>query len=178
LGHSSSSSSSLDDWETIYPTLNTTYVKTTNYLNASYYGYFTCDGTKSLTGAAADNQWCAGINANQKFNIDLQAQYHIKRIYYENGHESGDASRSAKTVIIYGTDTNFSTVYSSLTGLTELWSGTFDQHVGSDVPDPKYIYLSGTTAYRYYIFRIADSWGGEEDDYISIRRIELQVYKF
>lgn len=50
---------------------------------------------------------------------------------------------------------------------------TFDEHVGADQADPKFILVTNTTAYRYYAFKIADDYGGER--YIVIRRIELQT---
>ena len=167
----------------ILPTsaLNATYIKaTTTYVPDTQGGaWFTFDTSKSLIGAWASQQWLSQTSAtsNQKLNINLISSNIIKRIYYENGHYIGlNTDVGANSAIFYGTNdvTAFNnTTFSSVTGLTELWTGTFARHVNSDIVDPHYIDLpNNNTSYQYYVFRFPTNHGSP--NWMGIRRIELQ----
>jgi hypothetical protein len=113
----------------------------------------------------------------QKFNIDLGSAKEITRIYLENYHASGGTvDRGIKNFSIYGTNsaTAFANVtYLTITDLVLLGTFIAAQHVAVDTADPQYFELPTTGSYRYYVFRIADSYGASS--YIAARRIELQV---
>ena len=161
------------------PGQSETYVKATTQSAAAAYA---TDPTKSLTGAYATNSWAtlAADATNQRFHIDLGSTKTITRIYYENFHSSGsyqsvgvqnftlwgsnDAGAFAE--LTYATDTNWTQITTA--------SSVFLQHSGSDASDPKYITLTNSTAYRYYAFKFADSYGGGGGLGMGVRRIELQ----
>jgi hypothetical protein len=162
------------------PVQNATYVKATTKYSTSYEPFFTTDPTKSLTGTYTDNEWISENtkNTNQRFHIDLGVPTVIERIYYENGHALGtETNAGAKNFTFWGSNsaTSFAELtYGTDTGWTQITpaQSTFDQHVASDIADPKYITVTNTTAYRYYAFKFADNYGNAS--YIQIRRIELQ----
>ena len=161
------------------PTQTTTYVKATTTTGA-YYPYRATDPTQLLTGAAANISWISAATTNQRFHIDLGTALTIKKIYYENWHNSGALTdqgvrnftlwgsneATAFAELTYGTDTNWTQLTTS--------ASAFDQHTASDVADPKYITVTNTTAYRYYAFKFADHYGGGSG-YMGVRRIELQI---
>lgn len=169
------------------PSQDSTYVKATSEFSSSYHPYYATDPAKSVTGAAASNSWYSTYPSggeNQKFNIDLGSGHIIKRIYYENQHASGTETYiGVREYIFYGTNsaTAFAnTTYSDTTDLTELASGSFDQHVGTDavpqdIADPKYITFENSTSYRYYVFRFQRNWWNSPYYYMGVRRIELQT---
>ena len=149
------------------PSHDDTYVKATTKYSTSYWPYFATDPAKSLTGSRVSNQWLAAGSTitNQRFHIDLGSATVIKRIYYENSHDSGTKTdegaknftfqgsneASAFAELTYGTDTN----WTNLTTAASL----FDQHVAADQADPKYILVTNSTGYRYYAIKIADKIG-------------------
>lgn len=163
------------------PAQNGTYVKATTLYSTSYYPYFLTDPAKSLTGTRTGNEWLSisGTTTNQRFHIDLGSAKVIKRIYYESEHSSGVVpNRGVKDFILQGSDD--AGAFADLTYATDTnWTalttsqGTFDEHVASDVADPKYITVTNSTAYRYYAFKFANNWGGTT--YMGMRRIELQT---
>ncbi|GAH79917.1 unnamed protein product, partial [marine sediment metagenome] len=67
------------------------YVKTTSYSSTSYFPHYATDPTKSLTGLPSKNSWLSYSDAttNQRFHIDLGSVKVIRRIYYENFHNTG-----------------------------------------------------------------------------------------
>ena len=162
------------------PAQSDTYVKSTSKYDTDFWAYFATDPAKSLTGGWTGNAWLSSgiIKTNQRFHIDLGSSKIIKRIYYENVHDSGGATTfgannytlwgsnnaAAFAELTYGTDTNW-------TELT-VAQNTFDEHVGADQVDPKYIVVTNSTAYRYYAFKFADNYGGA---WMGVRRIELQT---
>lgn len=162
-----------------YPTLDSSHVKATSSFGAGFNIYDSFDSTESLTGSWASTWLSANYSTtNQKINVDLGSAYAIQRVYYENQHDSGGTTTiGIKNGILYGTNTVASfndTVYANVgADLVQLWSGTFDAHTGSNVADPKYITFSNTTAYQYYIFRIADNY--TQPNAMGVRRIELQT---
>jgi len=135
----------------------------------------------SLTGAAYGGQWLSAVNenTNQRFHIDLGEAKTIRRIYYENGHNSGSLTDyGAQNFTFWGSNTGAGTfddlVYANDEGWTELTvsQNTLDEHIALNQADPKYITVTNTAAYRYYAFKFADNYG---NNYMGVRRIELQT---
>jgi hypothetical protein len=161
------------------PEHSDTYVKATTKASTSWWPYYATDPTKSLTGSEVDNSWQSAAASNQRFHIDLGAAKVIKRIYYENYHESGaytNAGANAFTLMgsnsadaFADLDINHDTGWTSITTS----ANQFDQHIGSDVADPKYITATNDTPYRYYCLRITNNWGYGGS--LGLRRIELQT---
>ncbi len=162
------------------PVQNGVYVKSTTFWSAGYETYRATDPTKSLVGGYLNNQRLAknGTTTNQRFHIDLGSEKVIDKIYYENSHNNGaSTNQGVKNFTFWGS--NSPTAFADLTYWNDAdWTqittsqGVFDQHVWSNIPDPKYITVTNTTPYRYYAFKFADNWGGT---YFGVRRIELQT---
>ncbi|MFA5692490.1 MAG: DUF2341 domain-containing protein, partial [Acholeplasmataceae bacterium] len=159
-----------------YPTAHSdTYVKATSKFT-TYYPYCATDPSKSLTGSAENSAWRSSGTTNQRFHFDLGSAKIIRGIYYENYHfyggggnegaknfiMQGSAESSAFAELTYATDTNWTQIGGSM---------QFEQHVASNVADPKYIGIANNTAYRYIALKIADNWGGL--NYMGLRRIVL-----
>jgi hypothetical protein len=166
-----------------YPPLqDDDHVKVTSKGSTSYWPFYATDPTKSLVGDVIGNAWLSATNqiTNQRFHIDLGSGKIITRIYYENGHVSGNDSDSGiKTFTFLGS--NAAGDFADLTYANDgTWvplttsQGTFDQHVAANQADPKYITVTNTVAYRYYAIKIADKWGSATT-YMHVRRIELQL---
>ena len=163
------------------PAHNDTYVKATTKFNTSYWPYFATDPAISLIGDKVKREWLAqnAVKTNQRFHIDLGEAKTIKRIYYENSHNSGAITNAGvENFTFWGS--NEATAFAQLTYATDTdWTqlttsqSTLDQHVAADQADPKYITVTNTTAYRYYAFKFADNYGNSV--YMSVRRIELQT---
>ncbi len=161
------------------PSQSDTYVKATTKLDTTYWPYYATDPTKTLTGTEPNNAWYGanGSITNQRFHIDLGTATVVNKIYYENSHNSGAyTSRGVQHFTVWGS--NNATAFANLTyGADTNWTqltasqSTFDQHVASNVADPKYITVTNTTAYRYIAFKFADNWGAA--DLMGVRRIEL-----
>lgn len=194
-GYSYSKPGYLNDvWELItedpsytshYPPGNdSTVVNATSNAGASYIPPFTTDPSKSLIDAHTNNQWVATSNATQKFVIDLGSGFIIRRIYYENAHNSGSFTNiGAKNFTVYGSNdnSNFKNLtYTNITGWTLLSvtganaTGWYylDEHVAANTPDPKYIIIDNAVSYRYYAFQFANDYGNNN---MGVRRIELQT---
>ncbi|MBA7519311.1 hypothetical protein ES705_11389 [subsurface metagenome] len=165
------------------PVQSDDYVKATTKYSTIYWQYYATDPAKSLTGAQTTNSWRAAASntTNQRFHIDLGSAKVIRRIYYENYHHYGsilDAGVQNFTFWGSNTEADFLELTYAEDGtwvdLTLLLSQTaFDEHVGLDQADPKYIVVTNTTAYRYYAFKFADNHGYFEC--MGVRRIELQT---
>jgi len=163
------------------PAHNDTYVKATT----SYYTnlpYYSTDPIKPLTGSdIADNNWYSNLYTvtNQRFHIDLGSAKIIRRIYYENSHNSGaNTDRGVQNFTLWGS--NEGTAFAQLTYATDTdWtqlttaSSSFDRHSASDAVDPKYINVNNTKEYRYYAFKFANNYGSAE--FIGLRRIVLMT---
>jgi len=155
------------------------YVKATSKYSTNYWPYFATDPTKSLIGTTL-NSWLSSTNTNQAFHIDLGSAKSINRIYYENSHYAGlYTNQGARNFTLWGSNTGSAfadTTYATDTNWVQITAGlsqtSFDQHVNLNVPDPKYITLTTTTAYRYYRIKIAGNYG--DVDTLGLRRIELQ----
>ncbi len=161
------------------PAHNSTYVKALS--EAGMSAYYATDPTKSLIGTFMLSSWASvrSFIANLRFHIDLGSAKIIKRIYYENNHNSGaNTDIGAKTFTVWGSNT--ASAFAELTYGTDTdWTqitasqATFDQHIAADQADAKYITLTNAVAYRYYAIKIADNWG--DTDWIGLRRIVLQT---
>ena len=173
-------SAAMPPYSSVYPPEHsTTYVKATSEYGKGY-PWFATDPALSLIGDWDWNAWVSntGNYTNQRFHIDLGEAIVIKRIYYENLHKSGTFTNGGvQNFTFWGGNTGSGSfddlVYDNDDGWTQLTTsqGTFDQHTASNVADPKYIDVTNTTAYRYYAFKFADTWGWT---YMGVRRIELQ----
>jgi len=161
------------------PAQSDTYVKATSKLSTSFWAYFATDPTKSLTGLSSENSWLWWETTNQRFHVDLGSAKTIRRIYYENFHNSGgQTTRGVENFTFWGSNTAASfaeLTYATDTNWTQITTSqsTFDEHSETDVADPKYITCTNSVAYRYYSFKFADNYG--DVGYIGIRRIELQT---
>lgn len=174
-------SAAMPPYSSVYPPAHsTTYVKTTSEYGEGSRPWFTTDPALSLIGAWDWNAWLSNSSnyTNQRFHIDLGEAIVIKRIYYENLHNSGTSTDGGvQNFTFWGGNTGSGSfddlVYANDDGWTQLTTSqsTFDQHTASNVADPKYIDVTNTTAYRYYAFKFADTWGWT---YMGVRRIELQ----
>ena len=164
------------------PGQSDTYVKSTTKFTTAYWAYYATDPTKPLTGTASSRSWISanGSSTNQRFHIDLGSAKIVRRIYYENLHISGgNTDIGTQNFTFWGSNTGAGTfddlVYANDEGWTQLTisQSTFDQHVGADQADPKYITVTNSTAYRYYAFKFVDNYGAA--NYMGVRRIELQT---
>ncbi|MFA5763644.1 MAG: hypothetical protein WC915_02440 [archaeon] len=154
-----------------------TYVKATTIFSTSYYPYYATDPTKSLIDSWSGSAWVASTNINQAFHIDLGSAYAINKIYYENGHNWGAPTQGVKDFTLWGSNSAEAfadTTYATDTSWTQITDGMsqtyFDQHVSSNIPDPKYITFSQTPVYRYYRLKFVNGWGGAQ---IALKRISL-----
>lgn len=161
---------------------NDTYVKATSKYSTSWWPYFATDPTKSLIGGGTNSAWLSpdGINTNQRFHIDLGTAKIVTRIYYENYHNSGlNTDLGVKNFIFQGSNTD-----ADFADTTYLNDGTWDnlttdttvmaKHIVANTPDPKFINVTNSVAYRYYALKFADNYGGTTYG-MCIRRIELQT---
>jgi len=180
------SNGSFEDWivnfTSQYPTLDTDHVKATSYYSSDYYPHYACDNSKSVTGQCWRQGWMVNATTNQRFHIDLGTSKVIKRIYYENEHETGTlTSRGVKNFTLWGS--NNADDFNDLTYANNgTWTSIplswyyFDRHIDSNQSDPKYfVVYSYSVAYRYYALKFADTYGG---DVMAVRRIELQEENF
>jgi len=172
----------VSDYTSQYPPAQSdTYAKSTTKYSTDYWAYYATDPLLSVTGGGAANSWISEdtVITNQRFHIDLGSAKIIRRIYYENYHTVGTKTNvGVKNFTFWGSNTAGSfaeLTYGTDTGWTQLTcsQNTFDQHVDSDVADPKYITVTNSTAYRYYAFKFADGYGSTQA--IGFRRIELQT---
>lgn len=164
-----------------YPAFDTDHVKATSYYSAGYAPWFACDPSKSLTGnAEQSNVWhSASQTTNQRFHIDLGSGHIIKRIYYENFHNSGTEltlgvnaftfwgsnEATAFAELTYGTDTDWTQLTTDI--------ANFVTHSAADESDPHYVVVTNSTSYQYYAIKIATNLGGTP--LMSVRRFELQT---
>jgi hypothetical protein len=165
-----------------YPTQDAAHVKATSELGANWHSYFCTDPALSLTGTWVLNNWLSNtVITDQRFHIDLGSAKVIKRIYYENSHNSGGGTTTtgAKNFTFWGSNdvADFNELTYAIDGTWTQIGGAlqFDQHGAADAADPKYILTPNNTAYRYYAVKIADNWG--DVNYIGLRRIVLQTLK-
>jgi hypothetical protein len=166
------------------PAQSDTYVKATSKYSTSYWPYFATDPLLSLIGNQLSNSWLAvaGVNANQRFNIDLGTPKTVTQINYENFHNSGaNITAGVKNFTLWGSNTatfgNVTWVSDAqmvIDGWTKLACDVdqFAEHVAANTVDPHLIVVTNITAFRYYSFKFVDNWGMAS--FIGIRRIVLQ----
>ena len=162
------------------PEQSDTYVKATSTYASNYCPYFATDPIKFVTDSYVNNGWMAttGSITNQRFHIDLGSAKIIEEVYYENNHYFGTVTdRGVKNFTLWGS--NSATDFADLTYANDgTWVQLttdilqFEQHVESNIPNPKYIVITNSTAYRYYAFKFINNWGNSY--YMGIRRIELR----
>lgn len=165
----------------VYPPAHSdTYVKATSKRSTSYWPYYATNPAKSLVGAGdAAVSWLGNTYRLLRFHIDLGSANIVRQIYYENYHNAGlNTNRGVENFTFWGS--NEATAFAQLTYITDTdWTQlttsatAFDEHSGSDAPDPKYILVTNSTAYRYYAIKCEDSWGAS--DYVGLRRIVMQT---
>lgn len=164
------------------------YVAATSVYHAGFFPYFATQEGGTIRGDWGENGWASGdVNiTNQRFHIDLGAQYVIKRVYYVNDHSSGDyTGAGVKEFTLYGSnDTSaFAQLdYSIDTGwigpiTNDATNGEFVIHPNDDTQDYKqYILLTNSTAYQYYCFKFANNYWVDSQPLLGMgfRRLELQ----
>ena len=150
-----------------------------------YHGYYAFDNSRSLSNHSIGNAWISDYREFKKQRIwaDLESQYVISRIYYENYHDTnppstfnpalfaGDMNNGAYEGSIWASNYQPG-AYGNYEGLVNLWEGSFDIHSEFNQSDPKYVYLSNSDPFRYYIIDIDNNYYGNSG--IGFRRIELQ----
>jgi len=156
---------------------NNTYVPAPSGFASGYEAYNAVNPGKSLTGVASENS--AKTDVVFRFHIDLGSAKLIKRLYYENYHDSGASTAyGVKNFVFYGTNDSdaFADTSSSTTDWVEITPSQsyFDQHTDGDEADPKYITLTNDVEYRYYRIEGTSTWEASPWDY-GIRRLELQT---
>ena len=168
-----------DEYTSVYPPEHSdTYVKATSD-NGNEYPYHATNPAKGLTASYVAKSWRSTANTNQRFHIDLGEAKTVTRIYYENQHNWGSITTcGVKNFTFWGSnsaDSFAELTYGTDTGWTNLTTSqsSFDRHAAVNEPDPKYITVTNSTAYRYYAFKFADNHGNAEE--MGVRRIELQT---
>lgn len=167
-----------------YPTQDANHVKATSeHSSNQFHPYYATNPALTLTGASNNNSWICELNTltNQRFHIDLGSAMVIRRIYYENWHDTGSVpNRGVNNFTFWGSNIGAGSfddlVWGNDGGWTELTvdnNNEFDIHVALDQADPKYIIVTNSTAYRYFACKFADNHGGTS--YMGVRRIELQT---
>jgi hypothetical protein len=161
------------------PAYNSTYVKATTFYDANWYPHNAANPSTSLSGSGVNNSWATASITNQRFHIDLGSAFTIKRICFENMHDSAAGYNfGVKNFTFWGS--NSATAFATLTYATDTdWTqltcdrSTWNQHADNGgTADPQYSLVTNTTAYRYYAMKEADNWGGA---FNGFRRIELQT---
>ncbi len=159
------------------PGYSDTYIKATSSY-AGYYPYDACNPVKSLTGPDYNGCWLDNAAASNRLHIDLGSAKIIVKVYYENYHSSGTlTNRGVQNFTLWGSNNAAAFAdlnYNQDTNWTQLTCdiSQMAQHVAADQTDPRYINVTNATAYRYYAFKCATTWGNA---YMGVRRIELQT---
>ena len=149
-----------------YPSAHSsTYVKATTE-NVGFEPYKSTDPALSLTGGITGTTWLSDAMTNQRFHIDLGSAKTIRRIYYENWHNSGASTNvGSQNFTFWGSNTGAGSfddlVYGNDEGWTQITTATsvFIEHIAVDQADPYYITANNVIAYRYYAFKFADNHG-------------------
>jgi hypothetical protein len=150
------------------PDTTATYVKATTEVSANYDAPQACDPAQDPLDGPSTHEWYSNPLSNpfnQRFHIDLGSAKVVKRVYYENSHNSGaNTNRGIRAFTFWGSNNAVSfadLVYGDDAGWTLLATSVaeFDQHVAVDQLDPKYFTVTNNTAYRYYALKIATNWG-------------------
>jgi hypothetical protein len=166
------------------PVQSETYVKATTYIAGptQYVPWNATDPAKSLVGASVYNAWASATGSPQRFHIDLGSAKIIKRVYYENLREASvpepdGTSADVKNFTLWGSndsDDFADLVYANDGTWTQLTTdvSAFVRHSAIDQSEPQYVVVTNVTAYQYYAFKFADTYGNLLT--LAVRRIELQ----
>lgn len=172
-----------------YPTTyDGNHVNATTLAGSGFDAFLAADPSKSLIGASENNSYQGYNTGNSsqvysRIHIDLGAEYIIKRIYYENYHNSGgDTTRGLRAFTFWGSNTAnaFSTLtYGTDTDWTQLTTDISElvAHTAVNQAEPEYVLVNNSTAYRYYAIKPSTNWGFTYLTYVyyGIRRFELQT---
>lgn len=156
----------------------------TSHQSGYYIPYKTFSTLTSLIDSYQGNQWLGADATNQRLHADLISAYVVEKIYYENGHSAGintdvgvrdftfwgSNNATAFSTVTYATDTNW-TQLATFNPVDFSSKTTFDEHCPFNYPDPKYLLVQNSTAYRYYAFKFANNWGNSL--YMGPRKIYL-----
>ena len=141
------------------------------------------DTSTSKTGGGSDNSWLSGNgnNTNQRLIVRFNAQVVIDKIVINNSHATNstggiETDRGAKNVVIQSSTDDYSdTTYGAVvTNATQLFDGTFSQHVAADVEDDETVVTllaSSSKTAKSVTFDIADNW--LDDQYVGIRSVDF-----
>jgi PKD repeat protein len=115
--------------------------------------------------------------ANQRINVDLGSAKTITRVKYENYFGSNGVSAGARNVAIYGSNTasDFSTTTYATDGSLELINDFEEwtiRNTTAGTSFPGYVIIDSPGSYRYYTFRISNTWGST--NFLALRHLELQ----
>lgn len=118
----------------------------TSQFSISYKPEFSFDTSKSKTGTYLSNQWISGNtqNTNQRIICVFNSPLEFDKIVINNSHHNGTTTDTgAKNVVINVSSDNITdtTYNAAISNSTLAYSGTFDEHVGSDVVDDQILIL-------------------------------------
>jgi hypothetical protein len=151
-----------------------TYIKASN-LGSAYRQWFAIDPSLSLIDGLDYNAWYQS-GTTGRFHIEFPTQIIARRIYYEPMHSSGAITTySPKNFTLWGSDSSTAfndLTYSNDTGWNLIGTYQFEEHVSANTTDPKYINLDNSLSYKYFAFKISDTWGGSN---MGLRRLTLQT---
>lgn len=158
------------------PTYDTDSVKATSRVTSDYEPWFAVDPSLSLTGTPSGTQWQSGSSqvTNQKFNVAFSTPFVLTSLTIENSHSTGGSTNvGVDNVLVYGTNSSTAfenTTHATTTDLTLIDTIEVAEHTASDTSDPETFTITGnTTAYQYYVFRIADNHGNAS--YMGLREV-------
>ncbi len=160
------------------PTFTSDYVLATSHWGTLGLPEYGCNPSLSLKGSLWSKGWFTpvGASTNQRYHLDIGEKKLLSMIYYCNNHSNGSVTDAgAKNFTLWGSNSKSAfnrLTYSTDTGWTQLTTNVsrFAQHVASDVVDVNFIYVTTSTKYQYYAFKIANNYGNV---YVGLRHIAL-----
>ena len=158
------------------PAHNSTYVKATT-AYPEFLPHFGTNPALSVIGSSQYNAWVSdAVATNQRFHIDLGSAKIIRRLYFQNYHNSGDdLGNGAKNFTLQGSNNASSfaeLTYDTNTGWTDISLDILAVHSSTDQSEPQYFLTGNETEYRYYALKFPNNYGG---GYLGFRRLELQT---
>ena len=166
----------------ILPLIHQHIPKPLHIYSSSFYPHFATNPTLIVINDGAGEMWLTvnGTRTNQKFNIDLGESVVVDSFILQNAHSMGGTVEiGIKNFVLYGTNSSTAfdnTTYSDLTDLTELGTYQARKHIASNVSDPQSFSVeNNTTAFRYYVLKIADSWEHATEIYMGFFHIEFNT---
>lgn len=128
------------------------------------------------------NAWYHGNHVPPvRINVDLGANYIIKRMYYENGFDTVEYAASSlsglKSIIIQGSNDGeaFANLDATIdTNWTDIARSDLIEHSQIRAPDPHYLPLPANSgSYRFYSIKVLSNF--DNGTRYALRRIELQT---